>query len=542
MAHASKNIIQRQVLDATVWKKDNAYEVQNELSMLCQTKIMKALDEVCLDLSGSDEYIKLDRISVDLGHITRSDLEDEFSEKAKRALYDELSSEIMNIRQWPDMMDEDGVLSEGYSREPSPGSESGGRILSQMAYYQEVLEFYLKTGVLPWWAEKDSQESMEHVVRGLLAEHPDKMRTFFARTLRNSAAGKRFVYQFRDSIYSNVTKLFSPLQSPEQRAFFNDMKEVIREMDVFSIPNKELEGIVSVELELLDDGGGTIELHLQRIFRNLTSERIVDMDYPELLSELMQTIQRLHKKQYAFRSSLPDLICRLMKPPDSEERDEVLQEDESPGDTGDNNRAYEIRQHFLQLSDAGDSMDGCPVQGLPGGSVDQNEEPALQSIYIENAGLILIWPYLGTFLKKIGLLKDGNFTGVISIMKAMHVLHYLVTGETGAPEHVLALNKLLCNWPLSKPVLKLIDLSQESKSEAVRLIRSVIANWKALKNTSVEGFRSSFLQREGVLIKNEHNWLLRVERRSYDMLLDSLPWGISMIRLSWMNTTIYVEW
>jgi hypothetical protein len=70
----------------------------------------------------------------------------------------------------------------------------------------------------------------------------------------------------------------------------------------------------------------------------------------------------------------------------------------------------------------------------------------------------------------------------------------------------------------------------------------VIAHWRALGSTSVAGLRESFLQREGCLSRKDDDWRLLVETRSYDMLLDRLPWGFATIKYSWMPGAIRVDW
>jgi hypothetical protein len=51
--------------------------------------------------------------------------------------------------------------------------------------------------------------------------------------------------------------------------------------------------------------------------------------------------------------------------------------------------------------------------------------------------------------------------------------------------------------------------------------------------------------RNGRLMRDEsagHHWALIVETKAYDVLLDTLPWRISMIRLSWMTDMLAVQW
>jgi hypothetical protein len=70
----------------------------------------------------------------------------------------------------------------------------------------------------------------------------------------------------------------------------------------------------------------------------------------------------------------------------------------------------------------------------------------------------------------------------------------------------------------------------------------MIENWKTIGQTSVQGFRESFLQRRGSLALKDDAWHLKVEQRTFDMLLDSIPWGFATIKHRWMERVVYVKW
>ena len=59
---------------------------------------------------------------------------------------------------------------------------------------------------------------------------------------------------------------------------------------------------------------------------------------------------------------------------------------------------------------------------------------------------------------------------------------------------------------------------------------------------SAEGLRGTFLWRKGVLSSRDGAWLLRVERESYDLVLDRFPWSFEWIKLPWMKAALRVEW
>jgi hypothetical protein len=83
------------------------------------------------------------------------------------------------------------------------------------------------------------------------------------------------------------------------------------------------------------------------------------------------------------------------------------------------------------------------------------------------------------------------------------------------------------------------------RSLAEELLGGVRQNWDKLRNTSADVLRGTFLMRNGRLHREEGiepAWKLVVEKKGYDVLLDTLPWRLSMIRLSWMTELLNVQW
>ncbi|MCL2931296.1 MAG: hypothetical protein MGG11_03075, partial [Trichodesmium sp. MAG_R03] len=163
-------------------------------------------------------------------------------------------------------------------------------------------------------------------------------------------------------------------------------------------------------------------------------------------------------------------------------------------------------------------------------------------IYIRNAGLILLWPFLKGFLLKIGLVQENIFIDIISAERAAILFQYIVDNSTEIPEYVLPLNKILCGIDLLEPIDTNLEITKQEITECEYLLSAVIQNWSILKNTSIEGFRKAFLQRKGILKIRDGSYLLQVERETYDILLDRIPWSIKVVKLPWMDNILYVEW
>jgi hypothetical protein len=162
--------------------------------------------------------------------------------------------------------------------------------------------------------------------------------------------------------------------------------------------------------------------------------------------------------------------------------------------------------------------------------------------YVRNAGLVLLHPHLPRLFRNLDLLEGKKFREEAARHRAVHLLHWLATGQEGAPEYDMLLAKHLCAMPFEAPLEREIELEEREKQECYALLEAVIGQWTALKHTSPEGLRQGFLQRDGKLERRSDGWRLRVEQRTMDILIDRLPWSISLIKLPWMPEMLAVEW
>ncbi len=165
-----------------------------------------------------------------------------------------------------------------------------------------------------------------------------------------------------------------------------------------------------------------------------------------------------------------------------------------------------------------------------------------EEIYIQNAGLVLLWPFLNRFLTGINLVQASHFVDLQGAKRAVLLLQYLTDASSIIPEHLLPLNKLLCGLNLSDPIEANLDITEQEQTECNHLLLAVIENWSVLKSTTRQGFRQAFLQRAGILKMHNGHWRLQVEQETYDVLLDQLPWSIQVVKLPWMDELLYVDW
>jgi hypothetical protein len=165
-----------------------------------------------------------------------------------------------------------------------------------------------------------------------------------------------------------------------------------------------------------------------------------------------------------------------------------------------------------------------------------------EGCYVTLGGLILIWPYLSRMFRNLDYTQDDKFVSKDKRERAVLLLGYIGTGNAVNEEPHLILPKFLCGWPIQMPVIKDAELKMEEMNEANAMLKNLIQNWKILKNTSIEGLRETFFEREGKLADEQDHWKLTVEQKGTDILLDHLPYGRSIIKLPWLRKLLKVDW
>ena len=94
-------------------------------------------------------------------------------------------------------------------------------------------------------------------------------------------------------------------------------------------------------------------------------------------------------------------------------------------------------------------------------------------IVVQNAGLVLLGPFLYTLFNRLDMLTDdgdgsAHFVGIEGASRAVHLLQYLVDTRLDAPAEALPLNKLLCGlspdapvWPSLTPAQADLDVCDQ---------------------------------------------------------------------------------
>lgn len=165
------------------------------------------------------------------------------------------------------------------------------------------------------------------------------------------------------------------------------------------------------------------------------------------------------------------------------------------------------------------------------------------SILLENAGLVLVWPFLSQMFAQLNWLENQQFKNKETLQKAVVWLHYLVFNHIPEDESLLLLNKILCGCPIDEVItFDEIFLTKEETVAIEDFKKKILYSWPQLKTTMTESLNDNFFNRTGMLTSKREDWIVKVERKGIDVLIDRLPWPLSQIKLPWNNYLIQVNW
>ena len=473
-----EHLVNKLKFDVVCPDEEMAFGIRQNFAQTFQLQIAEVIEKVGNKYTSLNEYIRIDKLEVDMGALSQYNLDHDF----EKLFFYQFEKEIKQ------------KLSALHPEE---------RKLSTQRSAVELVTYFLKNGLLPWWADEATTDFNE-ICEQVFSHSPEQLKKYLLAEKTNKNLWLRISFQLNKKLKQIIVDQLYPLS--EAVVIMNEMAEKL--ISEIKLTNDVLSETIAIQLEaqvaqindivianapgLFTIAGNTVEI--KNVFINELKHIF------SLLPVQMELINlALSKVQNDFKKT-PVII------------------------SGDKKKSTSFQQEEAQPEKTND------------------DDPGIEKIVVRHAGIILIAPFFKPFFTKLGLLKENKWVSGEAQVKAVYLLKYLSNGLQPVFEYELVLEKLLCGIPLSQPLPASPELAVEDTEEATSLLLSVIEHWKILKNTSIEGLRESFLKRDGIITAKEHHWLLQIERKTMDVLLDSIPWGIATISLAWNDYIIYTEW
>ncbi len=178
----------------------------------------------------------------------------------------------------------------------------------------------------------------------------------------------------------------------------------------------------------------------------------------------------------------------------------------------------------------------------PSKPFDDFDKDETGTIYIANAGLVLLNPFIPLLFERAGLVQNRVFVDEEKQVRAVYLLQFCAGSGENNEEYRMTLPKILCGIAPDYPLANEILLNSQEKDLTNSLLENIISQWKILGGTRVEGLQQTFIARNGALRKRNDSWELDIEKRPFDMLLDKIPWTYSLIKYPWMQKPLSTLW
>ncbi|HAS46063.1 MAG TPA: hypothetical protein DCS93_36610 [Microscillaceae bacterium] len=484
-------------------KKIDAIQATNEL----ENKILKqfkALVQSKWDRIDTDN--RLDKLVEEIKEEeTLNQLEKDIAQKLKlafkQALLKQGSTQLTDILQLVDTLELDDNL-EDFERDLIPHLKT---VLKQQIQQKwgsnqassslvELLIYFLDTGRLPWWA-KPNPKLLDQALENAFLHHPTWLIDQFKKYSRYDTYRKRIINSFQNEELWQLSQQVLPRPStktanPLVQGLIQALPEMAQKL---SISSNQVRFLFWEQVLLTFSEPPSSERFNPLLLQNL-SLSLAKHASPKEVNTLLDTVLENRNLKISWQANL---ALQPTKPSQSSEQKQA------------------------------------PVQK----QFSQSEE-----IYVDNAGLVLLWIFFSNFFKNLDWLEDKSFKSPFEQHRATWMLQYLATGQTTFPEYELPLNKVLCGLHVNQSLGPLEALTEEEQTAGDQLLEVVLSYAQGLGNLSKEGFQQAYLQREGVLTRQNNGYLLQVEKETFDILLTRLEWTYQIVKLPWMDQAIFVEW
>ncbi|BDD10021.1 hypothetical protein FUAX_24530 [Fulvitalea axinellae] len=167
--------------------------------------------------------------------------------------------------------------------------------------------------------------------------------------------------------------------------------------------------------------------------------------------------------------------------------------------------------------------------------------PIPDGMLVKNSGLVILWPYMVSYFRKLDMLEGRHFKTKELAKRATHLMQFLVTGEEETPEYLMSFNKFLCGLPFDEPLEPEIEMTEKEKELALSMLNDIVERLSLTSKDPIRWFRQKYMKRNGILYYKE-GWKLNVKEIKNDLVLSLLPWGFGMLQYPWMRKPLKVEW
>ncbi|MDB4582352.1 contractile injection system tape measure protein [Draconibacterium sp.] len=480
------------------------------LGRMHHEKIEPLLQQTFDSICKKNEHLQIEKLELDLGTIPTDKWENGFTDEIILLITEKLSE----IKSYTNSKIE--IL----PPRNKTADSSGIKLLPTANQEEDLFLFFLQNGYQNWNIPSHPTISFNKIFEKIISRKSADFHKKLSLAFKHSDfVIQRFITQIKQDLRVKwITSWY-----PEFIDIISELEKVLpRQLHSWRLPKKRINDFISwlkekiVFYVLSED----IKAQLTEKFcKAYSSEIIFFFEEDPIHLKKEKTFPKKLKLRSPFTSSVLELITNNIK-----------------------NGKTEIKKKVRKKSTRSKTNVKTDIKNRLDNTSEETQKEFEKGIFANNAGLVVLWPYLNSLFKELNLLDKNRFLNDKAKQQALFILHYLATGETKTEEHELLIPKIITGYTLQQTVPLTIHLEQSVTDECDKLLQNAIRNWSILKSTTPNGLRQSFLQRNAIIKFKEKQWHFLFERKGIDILIDRLPYGLSVIKFNWLMYPIYVSW
>jgi len=578
-----RHIIKRQIIEVEAPTTQESERLASTLGRIYRQRIVAMIDKICSELSTPETLHRIDSLVVDLGRLHPQHFEDGLLGRVEAALYESIQTAIQEAEQHADTT-------------RATDKQQSLRSQSQL----ELLVIFLQSGTVTWWADAAKPTLIAEAIENLLVGAPRVLSRHLRALLQQDTPRLRLIHHLDDTDLYRILQLLSPrLTDDSDRRLLLEIMHLLQHtqswnrqrarrivwqqalqiaiikantlLDRRHFYQHMIQSIAAHTQKLQSSSKQSLQVAYTELLRQLVARATAESDTQNFLNTLLEDTdgdsQSTQASIQVILSELEGQFAALVREGATQTRlQAILSQLDALSDlsyaaipvtswqqwlvllremnTGQlSSTLHKLHTQIMEQLEAGmrQQADEAPADEAPADEIDLTFSDA-DEVYVHNAGLVILWQFLVPLLTNVGYVRERQFTDTFAQYRAAALLQYVATAQDEMIEYMLPLNKILCGLLPTAPFVMDEPLTGEEKTEADNLLAAVIAQVSVLNNMSLDGFRGTFLLRQGVLSAGVGTWRLRVERETYDVVLERFPWGWSNIKLPWMQDMVQVEW
>lgn len=480
----------------------SAHHVHADVRRLQSTSLTTLIERCCSMVDDPDRVERITRLEVDLGQLDPRDFETGFVDRLREKLPEALAASLDAHRRADPSAT---TLASAGERRSSSGAMQDVPVDRPL----ELLRHFMHSGTLPWWADPLTDEPVAEAVRHAIATCRGAFVTMLRQAMLSGTSGT--------NRSDDAAPMRGPMRGPLTRL-------------VLALDDDALAAIVE---GVAAEAGVVVKAHdvvdavtVSATLDHLAPRRRRSIVWHSLLESTLTDVD--HRPADVVQRTITHAARAARVSPD--DRSSNALNDASPTSTPAPTSPpihENQRNPDRHVAAANETVDGF-------GNSDRVET--------SSGGLALLATFLQRFVGRLGLVEVNRFVNPAAQHRAVGLLSFLATGNLVPVEYLTTVEKVLCGMAIDEVLDFGEPVTDAEADECSTLLLAMIEHAGVLGDLSIEGLRGTFLLRPGVISAEDGVWVMRVERRPFDVVLDRLPWSFDWVTLPWMHSAMRVEW